>query len=59
MIEQPLSYKDAVFNKLHLHASRDSQGDGIGDFRGAMVKLAYLQYRPVPGSFNGGTGSLP
>ena len=40
----PLWYKDAVFYELHLRAYNDSDGDGIGDFRGAMEKLEYLQW---------------
>ena len=30
----PLWYKDAVIYELHVRAFRDSNGDGIGDFRG-------------------------
>ncbi|MCB9127460.1 MAG: maltose alpha-D-glucosyltransferase [Ardenticatenales bacterium] len=42
--DDPLWYKDAVFYELHLRAYNDSDGDGIGDFRGAMEKLEYLQW---------------
>ena len=38
-----LWYKDAVFYELHVKAFYDSNGDGIGDFRGLMEKLDYLQ----------------
>jgi maltose alpha-D-glucosyltransferase / alpha-amylase len=36
-------YKDAIIYELHIKAFRDSNGDGIGDFRGLMEKLDYLQ----------------
>ena len=36
-------YKDAVIYELHVRAFRDSNGDGIGDFRGLIEKLDYLQ----------------
>ena len=36
-------YKDAVIYELHIKAFRDGNGDGIGDFRGLMEKLDYLQ----------------
>ncbi len=36
-------YKDAVIYELHVKAFRDSDGDGVGDFRGLMEKLDYLQ----------------
>src|SRR5216684_303852 len=39
----PLWYKDAVFYELHVRAFRDSNGDGIGDFRGLMEKLDYIK----------------
>ena len=29
----PLWYKDAIIYQLHVRAFRDSNGDGIGDFR--------------------------
>jgi maltose alpha-D-glucosyltransferase/alpha-amylase len=35
-------YKDAVIYELHIKAFRDSNGDGIGDFKGLMEKLDYL-----------------
>ncbi len=38
-----LWYKDAVFYELHVKAFYDSNGDGVGDFRGLMEKLDYLQ----------------
>ncbi|HZK67356.1 MAG TPA: maltose alpha-D-glucosyltransferase, partial [Chloroflexota bacterium] len=39
----PLWYKDAVIYELHVRAFRDSDADGIGDFRGLTEKLDYLQ----------------
>jgi len=36
-------YKDAVFYECHVRAFRDSDGDGIGDFRGLIEKLDYIQ----------------
>ncbi|HET7322036.1 MAG TPA: maltose alpha-D-glucosyltransferase, partial [Longimicrobiaceae bacterium] len=39
----PLWYKDAVFYELHVKAFQDSNGDGVGDFRGLVERLDYLQ----------------
>lgn len=36
-------YKDAVIYELHVKAFRDGNGDGIGDFKGLLEKLDYLQ----------------
>ncbi len=36
-------YRDAVIYELHVRAFHDSDGDGIGDFRGLIQKLDYLQ----------------
>jgi len=41
--QEPLWYKDAIIYELHVKAFCDSNGDGIGDFRGLMGKLDYLQ----------------
>ena len=41
--DDPLWYKDAVIYELHVRAFRDSNGDGMGDFRGLAEKLDYLQ----------------
>src|SRR5262245_34160978 len=43
MHPDPLWYKDAIFYELHIRAFYDSNGDGVGDFRGATQKLDYLQ----------------
>ncbi|HVL23455.1 MAG TPA: alpha-amylase family glycosyl hydrolase, partial [Thermomicrobiales bacterium] len=36
-------YKDAVVYEVHVRAFADSNGDGIGDFRGLIDKLDYLR----------------
>src|ERR1051325_10950783 len=38
-----LWFKDAVIYELHVRGFADSDGDGIGDFRGLTGKLDYLQ----------------
>ena len=42
-VTDPLWYKDAVIYELHVKTFHDSDGDGIGDFRGAIEKLDYLR----------------
>jgi maltose alpha-D-glucosyltransferase / alpha-amylase len=39
----PLWYKDAVIYQLHVRSFYDSNGDGIGDFKGLIQKLDYVQ----------------
>ncbi len=39
----PMWYKDAIIYELHVKSFRDSNGDGIGDFRGLIEKLDYLR----------------
>ncbi len=39
----PLWYKDAIIYQLHPRAFFDSNGDGIGDFRGVTRRLDYIQ----------------
>src|SRR5213595_1042461 len=39
----PLWYKDAVIYEVHVKTFCDSDGDGMGDFRGLIEKLDYLQ----------------
>ncbi|MFP3870960.1 MAG: alpha-amylase family glycosyl hydrolase, partial [Syntrophobacteria bacterium] len=41
--DEPLWYKDAIIYELHVRAFFDSNGDGVGDFRGLASKLDYLQ----------------
>jgi maltose alpha-D-glucosyltransferase/alpha-amylase len=36
-------HKDAVVYQLHVRAFHDSNGDGIGDFRGLTTKLEYIR----------------
>src|SRR5947209_16184624 len=38
-----LWYKDAIIYELHVKTFHDSDGDGIGDFRGLIQKLDYLK----------------
>src|SRR5215472_11957033 len=40
--QDPLWYKDAIIYELHVKTFHDSDGDGIGDFRGLIKKLDYL-----------------
>ncbi|MFW5716582.1 MAG: maltose alpha-D-glucosyltransferase [Spirochaetota bacterium] len=42
MAEAPW-YKDAVIYELHVRSFYDSNGDGMGDFRGLTERLDYLQ----------------
>ncbi len=41
--DDPLWYKDAVIYELHIKAYADSNGDGIGDFRGLTAHLDHVQ----------------
>lgn len=41
--ENPLWFKDAIVYETHVKTFADSDGDGIGDFRGMIGKLDYLQ----------------
>jgi maltose alpha-D-glucosyltransferase/alpha-amylase len=41
--DDPLWYKDAVIYQTHVKSFCDSNGDGIGDFRGLTQKLDYLE----------------
>ncbi len=43
MADDLLWYKDAVIYQLHVKAFYDSNDDGIGDFRGLIDKLDYIQ----------------
>ncbi len=40
--DDPLWYKDAIIYEMHVRAFHDSVGLGIGDFKGLMQKLDYL-----------------
>lgn len=37
-------YKDAIFYEVYVRGFYDSNGDGVGDFRGLIAKLDYLQW---------------
>jgi len=41
--DEPLWYKDAIIYEVHVKSFLDSNGDGIGDFRGLIEKLDYLE----------------
>src|SRR5579884_3360911 len=41
--DNPLWYKDAIIYELHVKAFHDSNGDGIGEFRGLTEKLDYIE----------------
>lgn len=41
--DDPLWYKDAIIYQLHVKAFGDSNQDGIGDFRGLVQRLDYVQ----------------
>jgi maltose alpha-D-glucosyltransferase / alpha-amylase len=43
----PLWFKRAVFYEIHIRGFYDSNGDGLGDFRGLTEKLDYLQWLGV------------
>jgi len=43
LIADPLWYKDAIIYQLHVKAFADGNNDGIGDFRGLIEKLDYVQ----------------
>ncbi|MGB0128703.1 MAG: maltose alpha-D-glucosyltransferase [Rhodocyclaceae bacterium] len=43
LADDPLWYKDAIVYQLHVKAFFDSSDDGIGDFRGLIQKLDYIQ----------------
>ena len=36
-------YKDAIIYQAHVRSFKDSNGDGIGDFKGLIYKLDYLK----------------
>lgn len=43
MIREKLWYKNAIIYQLHVKCFKDSNGDGIGDFKGLAEKLDYIQ----------------
>jgi len=42
-LDDPLWYKDAIVYELHVKAFHDANQDGVGDFRGLIAKLDYLE----------------
>ena len=40
--DDPLWYKDAIIYELHIKGFKDSNDDGIGDFRGLLDNFDYL-----------------
>jgi maltose alpha-D-glucosyltransferase / alpha-amylase len=43
LIDDPLWFKDAIIYEVPVRAFADSDGDGIGDFRGLTERLDYIQ----------------
>ena len=43
MKRDPLWYRDAIIYQLHVRAYKDSNGSGIGDFRGLTQQLDYVR----------------
>ncbi len=43
MSDDGLWYKDAIIYELHVKSFYDSNGDGVGDFRGLIEKLDYIK----------------
>ena len=43
LADDPLWYMDAIIYQVHVKAFYDSNGDGIGDFRGLTEKLDYIR----------------
>ena len=42
-MKDPLWFKDAIIYECPVKSFKDSNGDGIGDFRGLIEKLDYIQ----------------
>ncbi|PYS79898.1 MAG: maltose alpha-D-glucosyltransferase [Acidobacteria bacterium] len=45
--DDPLWFKNAVFYEIYVRGYYDSDGDGVGDFRGLTEKLDYLEWLGV------------
>jgi len=43
LLQDPLWYRDAVIYEVHVKTFCDGNGDGIGDFKGLIAKLDYLE----------------
>ena len=42
--DDPLWFKDAIFYEVYVRGFCDSNADGVGDFRGLIEKLDYIQW---------------
>ncbi len=42
-MDDPLWYKDAIVYEVHVKAFQDANNDGVGDFRGLIDRLDYLE----------------
>ncbi|HWN70972.1 MAG TPA: alpha-amylase family glycosyl hydrolase, partial [Haliangium sp.] len=42
-------YRQAVFMEIYVRGYKDSDGDGVGDFRGLTEKLPYLKELGIGG----------
>jgi maltose alpha-D-glucosyltransferase/alpha-amylase len=42
-MSDPLWFKDAIIYQMHVRAFCDGDGDGVGDFRGLISKMNYLE----------------
>ncbi|HEX8147756.1 MAG TPA: maltose alpha-D-glucosyltransferase [Pyrinomonadaceae bacterium] len=45
--DDPLWFKDAVFYEVYVRGFYDSDADGVGDFRGLVERLDYLEWLGV------------
>ena len=45
--DDPLWFKDAIFYEIYVRGFCDSNADGIGDFRGLIEKLDYVEWLGV------------
>ncbi len=43
LVDDPLWYRDAVIYQLNVKAFLDTDGDGVGDFKGVTAKLDYVK----------------
>ncbi|MEO8542987.1 MAG: maltose alpha-D-glucosyltransferase, partial [Burkholderiaceae bacterium] len=43
LVDDPLWYRDAVIYQLNVKAFYDTNGDGVGDFKGVTAKLDYVK----------------
>src|SRR5689334_6085660 len=46
-VNQAEWYKDAIIYQIHLRSFYDSNDDGIGDFKGLIQKLDYIEFLGV------------